>query len=1039
MRKITSLFALLLLFVGGAWAKTTTYAPGSRVSTIEAGQQYFIFNTAMNGTQARYGFYYAGSSSALYCKQILPSNFSTGDQKYYWTVEDGGNGLFYFKNVSTGTYINASQRKLGSATAWKVEEWTTSTASKAGVNSIAENGSTIPNANISSSDKVFTVTNPSASGNSVAWNGNDTGSGESSMPALWASAHPYAFYTVEEVTVVDVTYVLMDGGSEISRTTVTQQANSAVSVPSAMKAYMYEYTTSGTIGDDDCEIIVTRTLKAGFVSNVSEISNAKLYKFTPYDVSRGNLSAAAEDGALSTKGANIKFALYTYEGNMYLYSFDAAKFVDNQGTISGKNGTYFPLVDNPTSTIAVAAANYDYTFTLKMGGINCINASNGWSYGAVGNWNTLDGGNQFYIEAVEDMTTAQATALAGIMDSYFHPSYLLTYVVKDTDNNTLYTSAPVGTTLGAHITELPDEYKRSLFYTYNTVDVTIAGNSTTVEFTATPKSDAPFKFTADATSPVWNNLTLSSTPNYVTYTAAGAQNVTLPTTFVDDETTQWAFIGNPYVGFKIINRAAGTTLVLGSAESTGSANTGQSVYATLAAEGSQFNEIWYAQASTYISGKNGFFLRNAEGHALNKRNGTSNISYWTGGADVGSTFVATEVLEGAALYDALITQLEAINWGSGLGQYSLTGSLAVYAGNEAARIAQLKSEGYSAENLAGAQAMLENNALNMPQANTFLRIRSINGDKAYLKAAAAGTRETFTTTKDEQTIFLWDADGKLISYHSGLANNNVREAGTIGGGASQYSILPAVSGNIGQYSLTAVYNNGVNYLYSTGVDGSNADRNTLAAQFYQNNSFTLEEVTELPITLTNVKSYLGTDKEECYTTMYMPVAVTVTGAEVYTVSDGGNNTLDVDKLDDAVVPANTPVVLYAEAGSAGENVTATATVCTTTNTVPTSVLTGTVPAITYDTANDNVYVLSVANNKLGFYKFEGSVLKGFRAYYQTTGGSSTRGFVLNFGGTATGINAATLNANGNAYDLQGRRVQNAQKGVFIINGKKVVK
>ena len=159
------------------------------------------------------------------------------------------------------------------------------------------------------------------------------------MPALWASAHPYAFYTVEEVTVVDVTYVLMDGGSEISRTTVTQQANSAVSVPSAMKAYMYEYTTSGTIGDDDCEIIVTRTLKAGFVSNVSEISNAKLYKFTPYDVSRGNLSAAAEDGALSTKGANIKFALYTYEGNMYLYSFDAAKFVDNQGTISGKNGT----------------------------------------------------------------------------------------------------------------------------------------------------------------------------------------------------------------------------------------------------------------------------------------------------------------------------------------------------------------------------------------------------------------------------------------------------------------------------------------------------------------------------------------------------------------------------------------------------------------------------------------------------------------------------------------------------------------------------
>ena len=96
--------------------------------------------------------------------------------------------------------------------------------------------------------------------------------------------------------------------------------------------------------------------------------------------------------------------------------------------------------------------------------------------------------------------------------------------------------------------------------------------------------------------------------------------------------------------------------------------------------------------------------------------------------------------------------------------------------------------------------------------------------------------------------------------------------------------------------------------------------------------------------------------------------------------------------------------------------------------------------MSYDPANENVYVLSVANSKLGFYKFAGTELKGFRAYYQTTGGgSSTRGFVLNFGGTATGINAATLNGEGNAYDLQGRRVQNAQKGVFIINGKKVVK
>ena len=221
------------------------------------------------------------------------------------------------------------------------------------------------------------------------------------------------------------------------------------------------------------------------------------------------------------------------------------------------------------------------------------------------------------------------------------PSARVTYVIKE-NGETIYTSDPVVTKVGETITELPAELQQTLFYDYTlspaSVEVT---EDMTIEVTATRKDSAPFKFTADATSPVWYGLTLSATPNYVTYTEGGAQNVTLPTTNADNETTHWAFIGNPHAGFTIVNEAAGTSLVLGSAATTGSASDGGNVYATLAAAGSQTNELWTVHASTAIS--NGFFLQNTEGHRLNKRNGTANVSYWTGGSDAGSTFVATKV------------------------------------------------------------------------------------------------------------------------------------------------------------------------------------------------------------------------------------------------------------------------------------------------------------------------------------------------------------------------------------------------------------
>ncbi|MCR4918677.1 MAG: hypothetical protein K5928_02520, partial [Prevotella sp.] len=75
---------------------------------------------------------------------------------------------------------------------------------------------------------------------------------------------------------------------------------------------------------------------------------------------------------------------------------------------------------------------------------------------------------------------------------------------------------------------------------------------------------------------------------------------------------------------------------------------------------------------------------------------------------------------------------------------------------------------------------------------------------------------------------------------------------------------------------------------------------------------------------------------------------------------------------------------------------------------------------------------------------ESSQIKGFRAYFKLKGEAATaRTFRLDFGnGESTSIEHLPMNSQQSAsvYTLDGRRIegQPAQKGVYIVNGKKIV-
>lgn len=149
-----------------------------------------------------------------------------------------------------------------------------------------------------------------------------------------------------------------------------------------------------------------------------------------------------------------------------------------------------------------------------------------------------------------------------------------------------------------------------------------------------------------------------------------------------------------------------------------------------------------------------------------------------------------------------------------------------------------------------------------------------------------------------------------------------------------------------------------------------------------------------------------------------------------------------------VIPAMTAVVLENQAGKEAVTITDPVVYDTYDGLVPTTNL---LRGFDYeatpvgDAATDVCYKLSLDSNgaNLGFYRFaDGEKTGAHKAFLAVPAdqASGIRAFLLN-GDVISGISLVNGDnaENGKAYDLSGRRVKNADKGIFIVNGKKVIK
>lgn len=227
----------------------------------------------------------------------------------------------------------------------------------------------------------------------------------------------------------------------------------------------------------------------------------------------------------------------------------------------------------------------------------------------------------------------------------------LTYEVYF-NNEFVYSTVVNGAKTGA--VTIPEGLSRD--YVELTADKqTITSLPATVRINAT--WTAPMKVATPADT-IWYNLKVSNQPRWVS-----SGNYTPNVYFVDEsekdsDGSLWALTGNPYSGFRFINKTMGPTMVLASASPKGSAKAGGNTYATLLPADNLpagYTSDWTVAISP--NDDEGFYICNPEGFGLNYR-ADGNLAYWTGGKDGGSTFVPTEVKKTSTGINALILQNE---------------------------------------------------------------------------------------------------------------------------------------------------------------------------------------------------------------------------------------------------------------------------------------------------------------------------------------------------------------------------------------------
>ena len=358
--------------------------------------------------------------------------------------------------------------------------------------------------------------------------------------------------------------------------------------------------------------------------------------------------------------------------------------------------------------------------------------------------------------------------------------------------------------------------------------------------------------------------------------------------------------------------------------------------------------------------------------------------------------------------------------GTSLGLYKVTDANATKA--EAAKAAMQNSGDIKLNVLNDYSNLLDGATLNMPKEGQFFRVAYDYGNstgKLYLQSLPSSVKGVqFTVETGNTSIWLYH-NGALYSYKAGQCLREVdddRGLQAIGGKTDV--TFRASSRAKGKYTIQCT-----SYVHANS-SGTNHFTDHCSSDSHSEHDLILEEVTTLPVTIGTAGA----------STLYAPVALTLPelseGQElkVYTAVQNGEY-LTLTEVE-SVIPANTGVILMGTAATYNFTISDDAS-------DPVGQLTGTVATMA-NPNNDRIYTLQKPGDAFMMKKYNGDYLNGFKAYYEMPANSSVQALRLSFGET-TGIDGV-VNAGGKLeiYDMSGRRVEKMTKGLYIVNGQKVL-
>jgi hypothetical protein len=156
---------------------------------------------------------------------------------------------------------------------------------------------------------------------------------------------------------------------------------------------------------------------------------------------------------------------------------------------------------------------------------------------------------------------------------------------------------------------------------------------------------------------------------------------------------------------------------------------------------------------------------------------------------------------------------------------------------------------------------------------------------------------------------------------------------------------------------------------------------------------------------------------------------------VYKAAVNGN-TITLTEIADNVITAGEAVILK----STGANISMTISADASATDYSDNALEG-VDVATAVAAGFKYYVLSNENSTLGFYHYTGATLGANKAFIKVLDDSTAPSFFsFNFGGETTSLREMRHEEGEmtNVYNLSGQRVSKPTKGLYIVNGRKVV-